>query len=57
VHAALATTAARWALVAAAVSAPVALVLAAYRDGASPTRATDSGAPQVRRAGGTPDRG
>ncbi len=57
VHAALVTTTTRWALLAAVVTAALALVMAAApgRRGLTPT--TDSGAPPVRRAGGTPDRG
>ena len=57
VHAALVTTTTRWALLAAVVIAALALVMAAApgRRGLTPT--TDSGAPPVRRAGGTPDRG
>jgi hypothetical protein len=57
VHAALVTTTVRWALLAAVVTAAVALVMAAAPAGRGPTRTTDSGAPPVRPAGGTPDRG
>jgi hypothetical protein len=57
VHAALVTTMARWALLAAVVTAAIALVMAAAPGRRGPTRTTDSGAPPVRRAGGTPDRG
>ena len=57
VHAALVTTTTRWALLAAVVTAAVALVMAAAPGRRGPTRTTDSGAPPVRRAGVTPDRG
>ncbi|MGH3227404.1 MAG: hypothetical protein ACRDOA_02275, partial [Streptosporangiaceae bacterium] len=57
VRAALVTTTARWALLAAVVTAAVALVMAATPTRRGPTRTTDSGVPPVRRAGGTPDRG
>ena len=57
VHAALVTTTTRWALLAAVVTATIALVMAAAPGRRGPTRTTDSGAPPVRPAGGTPDRG
>jgi hypothetical protein len=57
VHAALVTTTTRWALLAAVVTAALALVMAAAPGRRGPTPTTDSGAPPVRRAGGTPDRG
>jgi hypothetical protein len=57
VHTGLVTTTTRWALLAAVVTAAVALVMAAAPGRRGPTRTTDSGAPPVRPAGGTPDRG
>lgn len=54
---ALVATSARWALLAAGVTAAVALVIAVAPGLRGPARTTDSGAPPVRRAGGTPDRG
>jgi hypothetical protein len=57
VHVALVTTTVRWALLAAVVTAAVALVMAAAPERRGPTRTTESGVPPVRRAGGTPDRG
>jgi hypothetical protein len=54
---ALVTTTARWALLAAVVTTAVALVIAAVPARRGLTRTTDSGAPPVRPAGGTPDRG
>ena len=57
VHTALVTTTARWALLAAVVTTAVALVMAAAPARRGLTRTTDSGAPPVRPAGGTPDRG
>jgi len=57
VHAALVTTTTRWALLAAVVTAALALVMAAAPGRRGPAPTTDSGAPPVRRAGGTPDRG
>lgn len=57
VHTALVTTTARWALLAAVVTTAVALVMAAASARHGSTRTADSGAPPVRPAGGTPDRG
>jgi len=57
VHVALVTTTVRWALLAAVVTAAVALVMAVAPERRGATRTTDSGVPPVRRAGGTPDRG
>jgi hypothetical protein len=57
VHSALVTTTARWALLAAVVTAAVALVMAPAAARHRPTRTTDSGVPSGRRAGGPPDRG
>jgi hypothetical protein len=60
-HAALVAATARWAFLAAAVAAAVALVMAVAPRRRGPVRAAgpaaNSGAPPVRRAGGTPDRG
>jgi hypothetical protein len=57
VHVALVTTTVRWALLAAVVTAAVALVMAVAPERRGARRTTDSGVPPVRRAGGTPDRG
>jgi hypothetical protein len=57
VHAALVATTGRWALLAAAVTATIALVMAVVPGRRGPLRPADSGAPPVRRAGGALDRG
>ncbi len=57
VRTALVATSARWAVLAAGVTAAVALVIAVAPGPRGPVRTTDSGTPPVRRAGGTPDRG
>jgi hypothetical protein len=57
VRTALVATSSRWALLAAGVTAAVALVIAVAPGPRGPARTTDSGARPVRRAGGTPDRG
>jgi hypothetical protein len=54
VHAALVATTVRWAFLAAAVTATIALVMAVAPGRRGSVRPADSGAPPVRRAGGTP---